>query len=152
MAEGFSKFARQIARNVGAKVTEYDPNAKAQRARAADRFIEAIDHQLNLFEDSNYCYVDRQKKQRKPYPWWEARNGKYLVRPRYGVQIIDPDHAIECFELDQVPAVLEELRSQAENGALDEILEKLQERQAQFAFERHRKERENRMLHEENAS
>lgn len=117
----FDKIAQEIVKDI--KGASYEPHKAVSGSKGPrEKFVEAVDDQIALYQDPQYKRKAPGKKGMvSPNKWFSQEGSKVRIQPRYGNARFDKDHDI-VVPKDQVIAVFEKLKQAAERGKLDDLL------------------------------
>jgi hypothetical protein len=118
----FEKIAQDIVKDIDG--ASYEPHKAVSGSKGPrEKFVEAIDDQIALYQNPEYKRKAPGKKDPvSPNKWFSEEGSKVRIQPRYGNARFDKDYDI-VVPKDKVIAVLEKLKEAAENKKLDDLLE-----------------------------
>ena len=117
----FDKIARDIVKEI--EGASYEPHKAVSGAKGPrEKFVEAIDDQIELYQNPQYKRKAPGKKDLvSPNKWFSQEGSKVRIQPRYGNARFDKENDI-VVPKDKVISVFEKLKEAAESGELDELL------------------------------
>jgi hypothetical protein len=117
----FDKIAQDIVKEI--EGASYEPHKVVSGSKAPrDKFVEAIDDQIALYQNREYKRKAPGKKDPvSPNKWFSEEGSKVRIQPRYGNARFDKERDI-VVPKDKVISVFEKLKEVAENGQLDDLL------------------------------
>ena len=119
----FEQYAKSLAaRFVTAEYSPHLPAVSSGSLTTRQRFLMGLEHQIQFALDPEYRYRNSKNKQVAPKAWWVEDNGICQIQPRYGNTKLDKERSIHC-NRNELLDILKQLKDDAIEGRLDEILE-----------------------------